>query len=463
MGSKLKLVSSKFQLYLVLQNQMINMPMDDCLKGVHFMKSSNSNKHLTLEERKIIEQGIKNGSSKSAIAETLGKDKSTIGKEIKAHRKISHKCPLPLECAAYRHCKLGRACKPSCSKYVPFTCKRRDRTPGACNGCHSIHTCRFNHFVYNPSDAHFDYRMTLVTSREGINYTEEEIIAAGNIIQPEIKRGLSPYAVLQNHPELKMSEKTIYTFIETGIFRNAGIDLIALDLRRQTGRKPMKKKEKNVYKERKDRKYLVGRLYEDFISFTSANINATVVQMDTVYNDVSNGPFMQTFKFLRYSFLIVIYRSEKSSQSMLEGILLESILGTDLFNSEVQVLLTDRGSEFTMAESVETREDGTRRTRIFYCDPMRSNQKGSLENNHEEIRYICPKETDLHALGLTDQNAANLISSHVNSFPKEKLNGKSPFSLLRFLNPAMAQKLIDFGICEIEPDKVTLKPYLLKK
>ena len=149
---------------------------------------------------------------------------------------------------------------------------------------------------------------------------------------------------------------------------------------------------------------------------------------------------------------------------MYEGILLlESILGTDLFNAEVQVLLTDRGSEFTMAGAIETREDGTCRTRIFYCDPMRSNQKGSLENNHEEIRYICPKETDLYALGLTDQHAANLISSHVNSFPKEKLNGKSPFSLLRFLNPAMAQKLIDFGITEIDSDKIILKPYLLKK
>ena len=428
------------------------------------MKSSNSNKHLTLEERKIIEQGIRNGSSKSAIAETLGKDKSTIGKEIKAHRKLTYQTTLPLECAAYRHCKLGRSCKPSCSKYVPFTCRRRDRTPGACNGCQSINNCRFNHFFYNPSEAHCDYRMTLVTSREGINYTEEEIIAVGNIIQPEIKRGLSPYAVLQNHPEINMSEKTIYTFIETGVFRNAGIDLIALDLRRQTGRKPMKKKEKNVYKERKERKYLAGRSYEDFVSFISANTNATVVQMDTVYNDGSNGPFMQTFKFLRYSFLIVIYRSEKSSQSMYEGILLlESVLGTDLFNAEVQVLLTDRGSEFTMAGAIETREDGTCRTRIFYCDPMRSNQKGSLENNHEEIRYICPKETDLYALGLTDQHAANLISSHVNSFPKEKLNGKSPFSLLRFLNPAMAQKLIDFGITEIDSDKIILKPYLLKK
>ena len=421
------------------------------------MKSSNSNKHLTMEERIIIEHGIRNGSSKSAIANTLGKDKSTIGKEIKAHRRLTYKCPLPLECADYRHCKLGRSCKPSCSKYVPFTCKRRDRTPGACNGCQTINTCRFNHFFYTPSDAHHDYRMTLVTSREGINYTETDVITVGNIIQPEIKKGLSPYAILQNHPEITMSEKTIYNYIETGVFKNAGIDLIALDLRRQTGRRPMKKREKNVYKERKEHKYLIGRSYDDFISFTSSNVNATVVQMDTVYNDGSNGPFMQTFKFLRYSFLIVIYRSEKTSQSMYEGILLlESILGPDLFNAEVQVLLTDRGSEFTMADAIENRVDGTRRTRIFYCDPMRSNQKGSLENNHEEIRYICPKETNLYALGLTGQNAANLISSHINSFPKEKLNGKSPFSLLRFLNPAMAQKLIDFGITEIEPDKVIL-------
>ncbi|MDY4808500.1 MAG: helix-turn-helix domain-containing protein [Bulleidia sp.] len=45
------------------------------------MSSSNSNKHLTLQERSIIETGIRNHSTKKAIADTLGKDKSTIGKE----------------------------------------------------------------------------------------------------------------------------------------------------------------------------------------------------------------------------------------------------------------------------------------------------------------------------------------------------------------------------------------------
>lgn len=50
------------------------------------MSLDNKNSHLTLEECRIILEGILNGSHKSAIAETLGKDKSTIGKEIKLHR-----------------------------------------------------------------------------------------------------------------------------------------------------------------------------------------------------------------------------------------------------------------------------------------------------------------------------------------------------------------------------------------
>ena len=41
---------------------------------------SNSYSHLTLQDRIIIAAGISNGSSKTAIADTIGKDKSTVGK-----------------------------------------------------------------------------------------------------------------------------------------------------------------------------------------------------------------------------------------------------------------------------------------------------------------------------------------------------------------------------------------------
>lgn len=427
------------------------------------MASSNKNKHLTREERIIIETGIRNGSSKKAIADTLGKDKSTIAKEIKLHRIQTNKMNLALECANYKTCKLGRHCKTACSNYVPFKCARRDRSPGACNGCEKHQHCHFDHFKYDPVAADQQYRSTLIESRTGIDISEEELKRIGMIIHPLIKQGLSPYAILQIHPEITISEKTLYTYIESNAFKNVGIDLIALDLRRQTGRK-IQKKVSNTYKQRKDRKFLIGRTHNDYKAYTELHPHACVTQTDTVFNDIRNGPFMHTFQLIRYDVTIVIYSESKEAVDMYNNILLfESILGTELFEKEVEVLLTDRGSEFTMAEEIEKREDGSRRTRVFYCDPMCSHQKGSLENNHERIRYICPKQTDLYKLGLTSQVKANLITSHINSYPKEKLNGKTPFEYLKFMNPNLYKQLMEFGIEEIEKDKVILKPYLLKQ
>lgn len=138
--------------------------------------------------------------------------------------------------------------------------------------------------------------------------------------------------------------------------------------------------------------------------------------MDTVYNDETTGPFIQTFKFVKSGVLFGILHETKTARSMKEGIdMLESLLGTETFRKYVNVLLTDRGTEFTAADAIEAASDGTRRTRIFYCDPMQSGQKGTLENKHIELRYILPKGVDLRALGLTDQNSLNLVLCHINS------------------------------------------------
>ena len=129
------------------------------------MKTQNSFSHLTLEERRIILAGITNGSTKTAIAQTIGKDKSTVGKEIKLHRTLTHKCKMPLECTHYKKCVYGRQCTPDCPEYSPFRCSRRDRSPGACNGCSNWSRCRFDKYQYSPEEAHMDYRTTLVDSR----------------------------------------------------------------------------------------------------------------------------------------------------------------------------------------------------------------------------------------------------------------------------------------------------------
>jgi IS30 family transposase len=423
------------------------------------MSSNNKNLHLTVQERIIIEKGIENGSTKAAIALTIGKDKSTVGKEIKKHRELVHKSSYKINCANMKNCSHNHVCD-NCADFKPFTCNRRDRSPGACNGCSKYTHCRYDKYRYKADFSHKKYREDLVDSRTGINMSYEECKAMADIIVPLIKAGHSPYHIVTNHPELNISEKTLYNYIENGIFREFG--LLDIDLRIKTKRK-ITKKASNKYKKREDKKYLNGRTYDDFINYTAENKNLSVVEMDTVYNNGSTGPFMQTFKFLDYSFMFIVYQEEKTAKSMVEGVdFLEKILGEDLFSEEVAIIKTDRGSEFCDAEGFEKEENESRRTRIFYCDPMASGQKGSLENNHKEIRYICPKENDLKDLGLNSQEKANLIVSHINSQSKEHLKGKSPLEVMEFMNPALYQKFKDFGIERINKDNIVLKPYLLK-
>lgn len=425
------------------------------------MKTLNAFSHLTLEERRIILTGIKNGSTKTAIARTLGKDKSTIGKEIKLHRTLTHKCSLPLECNNYRKCIFERKCTSDCPHYVPFHCPRRDRSPGACNGCTNWQRCRFDKYQYSPETAQADYIATLVDSRQGVNLTAKEALSIAAIVGPLLKQGQSPFQIVTDHPELGICEKTLYNYIEGGVFHEiAGITV--MDLRRQVSRK-LPRKKAHAYKKREDKSYLRGRTYKEYQEYLTLHPDAFVVQMDTVYNDENHGPFIQTFKFIDAGVLLALYQEQKTALAMKKGVdLLEEALGKDIFRKYVHILLTDRGSEFSAADAMETGADGSRRTRVFYCDPMQSGQKGSLENKHVELRYILPKATDLKGLGLVDQDALNLAVSHVDSAPVEKLGGRSPLDVANFMYPELYEKLMEFGIRNIEKDKVILKSYLLK-
>ena len=133
------------------------------------------------------------------------------------------------------------------------------------------------------------------------------------------------------------------------------------------------------------------------------------------------------------------------------------------FDTQRLKAMMDRGSEFVLADETETRGNGTIRTRMYYCDSMASWQKGSLENIHLQLRKICPKGADLYALGLTTQEKAFLICSHINSYVKKKLDDKTSFQLVEFYNHNMAEALYAAGMDQIPADQVTLKPYLLKE
>ena len=419
-------------------------------------------RNLTLNERITIQNELDHKATKAAIGRKIGKDKSSIGREIKAHRFLSYQCKLSMECAVYRNCTHGRNCSSICPDLVLFSCARRDRSPGVCNGCEKIKHCRFNKYRYKATQADEEYRHTLVASRAGVNLTKERAIEIGKLVAPLIRdKKQSPYMAITNHPELGITEKTLYNYIHTGVFTAVGIDLTDIHLRRKVSRK-ITKKVSAGYKPRKDKKYLIDRTYKDYLQFIEVHSNVRVLQMDTVYNDVSNGPFIQTFKFIGLGVMIAIFHETKDAETMTKGIeILDEALGKKVFSDFAEVILTDRGTEFTDVYGSETRPDGSPRTKVFFCDPMRSNQKGSLEVNHQQLRYFFKKGAaykNLRALGLVSQKALNLAISHINSMPLKSLNGKSAFEYIEFMAPPLWKKLQDFGLCRIPKDDVTLSP-----
>lgn len=414
-------------------------------------KQLHNNSHLTLEQRKIIQAGIENNSTKASIARTIGKDETTVAKEIRKHRTLKPRNTFnnPFICVKRKSCS-RKICPSACYEFEKPSCNRRDKSPGACNKCENSPKCHLDKYFYNAVKADEEYRLDLVDFREGINLTTKECTDIANVIAPLLKQGQSVHQILSTHKEITQSERTIYHYIESGVFKNFGIDNFSL--KEQVNRKQFKQK----YKKRKERANFEGRKYEDFWRFRSENPETPVTEMDTVYNS-PHGPYLQTFMFEKTSFMIGFLHNERTSESMSASLdSLQNKLGIRLFSKLFSLLLTDRGSEFEKHQMFELDKSGNTRLSIFYCDPMQSSQKPHVENNHNYVRDIIPNRYPIDTL---TQEDINLMFSHINSTPRRSLGDRTPYELFCFLYGQETANLL--SISEIKRDDVILKPSLI--
>ncbi len=278
-----------------------------------------------------------------------------------------------------------------------------------------------------------------------------ELVELAHIICPLVKKGQSIYTILNNHPEIKLCEKTIYNYIEMGLFKDW--DVTNVTLKRKVKRKVSKKK----LKKRKEPTNYEGRTYTDYLEYKLLTPNAPTTEMDMVYNNQS-GPYIQTFIFENTSFMIGILHKEKTADSMSKSLdKFQDKLSDDEYKKLFSLLLTDRGTEFGKPQQFEINMDtGEIRSKIFYCDPQQSSQKPHVENNHNFIREILPNGQDWSNL---TQDKIDLMFSHINSTPRESLGGKTPYEIFTFI---YGRKLADkLNIQEIAKDEVTPTPRLL--
>ena len=135
---------------------------------------------------------------------------------------------------------------------------------------------------------------------------------------------------------------------------------------------------------------------------------------------------------------------------------LQDILGNELFYRLFSLILTDRGTEFQKYELFERDKNGDSRLRIFYCDPMQSNQKPHVENNHNFVRDIIPNGYPLS--NITNGDIEQMFS-HINSAPRRSLGDKTPYEVFTFQQGEDVAHLLN--ITKIEKDSVILKPKLI--
>ena len=425
-------------------------------------------KHLTLEDRKYIESSLNEGLSFKDIARYLCKDPTTISKEIRLHRmsylyrkgtfynahnfcihryrcKKTNVCDKIILCGI--KCTSCTTCNQHCPDFVRERCDRLDKAPYVCNGCSKIVSrctipCKYR---YDAVYADRIYRETLVDSRSGINMTRHERFEKDDIISPLVWQGQSPYQIITNHPELDMSVRTLYTYLNQGLFRARDIDL----------KRKVKFKPRKVHKTQiTDREVFTNRMYSDFEALCLDNWT----EMDTVHSSRESKRVLLTFYITREKLFLafIMNRCTKGAVRLVFD-RLERRMGTYDFLSVFGTILTDRGSEFGDPDSLETGIDGIERSSIYYCDPMRSGQKGGVENAHTMLRMVLPKGTSFEFLTQWD---VNLIVNHINSTPRESLNGRTPYEMaLECYGETLLKEL---QLRPINPDEVNLTPKLIR-
>jgi len=428
--------------------------------------------HMGGARRCRIQSGLDNGESGRTIAKAIDMHLSSVMREIAKHAHESFKgcygrsnqCIHRQTCTFSRVCKdckaLGarcsvcsyRNCNRFCSRVEYIDCeKRHARTGKVCNGCPEEKRCHKRKFFYNAKQAQEEYERVLREHRQGAALEDWEREYIDRLVSPRIKDGQSVHHIcVTNAAKLTRNERTIQRYVNYGILTAKRGDLKRACMVRS------RKSLSGAYQHKVETGCYVDRTYRDYEKFLAEHPGAGPVYMDLVIGR-PGGVCLLTLHWLSAGFMVGILIPNKCAESVTAVFdRLYDELGPELFSKLFPVILTDRGTEFSNPSRIEFDKDGRRRTWVFFCDPMNSNQKSQLERNHELVREILPKGVSFDTL---TQAQAYLALSHVNAYVRYVQGNRTPFEVFEFLyGKGTAAKL---HIDRIDPKEVILKPRLV--
>ena len=326
-------------------------------------------KHLTLSDRNDIQLGLERGETFKAIGQSILKDPTTVSKEVKRNRQVRES---------------------TCDK---LPCPLLNKATFVCNGCPKRRqNCGFKKIFYLAKQAQKQYEQTLVEAREGTPLNSKTFWDMDKVISDGVKKGQHIYHILKTH-NLDVSSSTVYRHIRKGYLSIAPIDLA----RAVKFKERRKSKLPSIPKEAKR-----GRSYEEFQNYLALNQLDSWLEMDTVMGRMG-GKVLLTFNLSFCNFIFARLLDNKTALEVTKHLykIKNTLHQADKdFCLLFPVILTDNGGEFARVDDIEMYVRGE--SKLFFCDPNRSDQKGRIEKNHTLIRDILPKGTSFDNLTQED-------------------------------------------------------------
>ena len=141
------------------------------------------NKHLTFDERLEIQECLTREMTFKAIGRHLGKDQTTISKEVKRNLIVNPTTSIKKD-------KQGQIISTICPKLL--------KAPFVCNGCRrKTVSCSFDKSMYYAKHAQKKYEEQLHSAREGIPLAKESFYEMDRILSSGIDKGQHLYHIMQ--------------------------------------------------------------------------------------------------------------------------------------------------------------------------------------------------------------------------------------------------------------------------
>lgn len=355
-------------------------------------------KHLTLEQRIIISNGITHNYKLKDIAETLGYDPTSISKEVKRNREAI-----------------------TIGKNIT-NCKRTNRWPFVCTGCNKKYNnkCSFTKYRYIPVKAQDKANTNLVISRRGIDIDSHEFKELDETIKRGVENKKSIYQItIENKDTINKSVTTLYRYVNKGYLTTKRIDLpYAVTYKKRNHNK------KYDYSENKkiDR---TGHTYIDYLSYAHKNPGIYVWQLDFLGSIKTDNNNILSFILPNLQFVMLELIKNPNQEKVVDFFDdLEEKIGIDAFIELIPVILTDRDPSFTDINGIcFSKITGEERCKLFFCDPYVSNQKPNVENINKQLRLFFPKGKSIDSINKKD--VQNINKTLVNR-PLKSLDGFTP-------------------------------------